>query len=230
MNVLLNNLSYYFSNISFNLLTLSDNGSIEELLKSDSSITPAEPPNYLFWFMRIFFALLVVIVFMVVFLYVLKKYLGKTNIPLFDKKKNIEVLSTTYLGPKRSICIIRIDSEILVLGITPNSINFLTKLEPKTESEKTNRKEPSKKSSAENKSKDRPASSVPEGNDLKPFPTDNRTETKDKDFEEYFDQKISSTIEAMTDNDILDEELDGEKSLLENIKKLRKISQNPPKI
>ena len=196
---LLDNLSYHFSNISFNLLTLSDNGSIEELLKSDSSITPAGPPNYLFWFMRIFLALLVVIVFMVVFLYVLKKYLGKTNIPLFDKKKNIEVLSTTYLGPKKSICIVRIDSEILVLGITPNSINFLTKLEPKTESEKTNRKEPSEKSS-------------------------------DKNFEEIFDKKISTTSEVITDEDILDEELDGEKSLLENIKKLRKISQNPPKI
>jgi len=196
---LLDNLSYHFSNISFNLLTLSDNGSIEELLKSDSSITPAGPPNYLFWFMRIFLALLVVIVFMVVFLYVLKKYLGKTNIPLFDKKKNIEVLSTTYLGPKKSICIVRIDSEILVLGITPNSINFLTKLEPKTESEKTNRKEPSEKSS-------------------------------DKDFEEIFDKKISTTSEVITDEDILDEELDGEKSLLENIKKLRKVSQNPPKI
>jgi len=196
---LLDNLSYHFSNISFNLLTLSDNGSIEELLKSDSSITPAGPPNYLFWFMRIFLALLVVIVFMVVFLYVLKKYLGKTNIPLFDKKKNIEVLSTTYLGPKKSICIVRIDSEILVLGITPNSINFLTKLEPKTESEKTNRKEPSEKSS-------------------------------DKNFEEIFDKKISTTSEVITDEDILDEELDGEKSLLENIKKLRKVSQNPPKI
>jgi len=223
---LLDNLSYHFSNISFNLLTLSDNGSIEELLKSDSSITPAGPPNYLFWFMRIFLALLVVIVFMVVFLYVLKKYLGKTNIPLFDKKKNIEVLSTTYLGPKKSICIVRIDSEILVLGITPNSINFLTKLEPKTESEKTNRKEPPEKSSVENKRVDIPASSAI-GNGFKPFPTE---KSSDNDFEEIFDKKISTTSEVITDEDILDEELDGEKSLLENIKKLRKISQNPPKI
>jgi len=41
----------------------------------------------------------------------------------------IQVLSTAYLGPKREISIIEVGSEYLVVGITPNQISLITRLE-----------------------------------------------------------------------------------------------------
>ena len=44
------------------------------------------------------------------------------------KGKMIEVISTHYLGPKKSIAVVRVQERMLVLGITNESINLITSL------------------------------------------------------------------------------------------------------
>ncbi|MBI5901892.1 MAG: flagellar biosynthetic protein FliO [Deltaproteobacteria bacterium] len=41
----------------------------------------------------------------------------------------IKVLSTFFLGQKKNLAIVEVAGEVLVLGITPNSITCLTKVE-----------------------------------------------------------------------------------------------------
>jgi len=41
----------------------------------------------------------------------------------------VQVLSTAYLGPKKEISIISVGEQYLVLGVTPNQISLLTRLE-----------------------------------------------------------------------------------------------------
>lgn len=41
----------------------------------------------------------------------------------------MKVLSTTYLGPKKEISLIEIGQEYLVIGVTPNNISLLTRLD-----------------------------------------------------------------------------------------------------
>ncbi|MCM2324359.1 MAG: flagellar biosynthetic protein FliO [Oligoflexia bacterium] len=44
------------------------------------------------------------------------------------KEKMIEVLSTHYLGPKKSIAVVRVGGRTLVLGVSNESINLITQL------------------------------------------------------------------------------------------------------
>ncbi|MGK5081700.1 flagellar biosynthetic protein FliO [Bdellovibrionota bacterium FG-1] len=50
-----------------------------------------------------------------------KKNLGR-------QAKMIEVLSTHYLGPKKSIAVVRVAGRMLVIGVTPDAINLITQL------------------------------------------------------------------------------------------------------
>ena len=47
---------------------------------------------------------------------------------LSRKPKLIEVLSNHYLGPKKSISVVRVGGRVLVLGVTNESINLITQL------------------------------------------------------------------------------------------------------
>ena len=70
--------------------------------------------------------LLIVLGLMVFILYFMKKWLspkGRSKGELF-----INVLSSLYLSPKERLEVIEILGEIIVLGVTPGNINFITKL------------------------------------------------------------------------------------------------------
>lgn len=43
-------------------------------------------------------------------------------------QRMIEVLSTHYLGPKKSIAVVRVAGRVLVLGVSNESINLITQL------------------------------------------------------------------------------------------------------
>ncbi|MCM2277228.1 MAG: flagellar biosynthetic protein FliO [Oligoflexia bacterium] len=47
-----------------------------------------------------------------------------------SREKMIEVLSTHYLGPKKSIAVVRVGGRTLVLGVSNDSINLITQLGP----------------------------------------------------------------------------------------------------
>ena len=72
--------------------------------------------------------LCIVLGLLVLVLYLMKKFI----FPKKQAKGNvfIKVLSTLYLSPKERLEVLDIAGEKIVLGITPGSINFLTKLNP----------------------------------------------------------------------------------------------------
>ncbi len=47
-------------------------------------------------------------------------------------KNNISICSTLPLGTKKSITVIEVDGDRLLIGLTPERITFLTRLEPET--------------------------------------------------------------------------------------------------
>lgn len=90
-------------------------------------------------------SLVLVIGLMALSAYTAKRYLG----PRFGVGKSgplIQVLSRTYIGPKKEIALIGIGEAVLVVGITTTQISLLTSLDgaslPKFLSEKIKRADP----------------------------------------------------------------------------------------
>jgi len=70
--------------------------------------------------------LFIVLGFLILVLYLVKKFIlpkGKAKGDVL-----IKVLSTLHLSSKERVEVIEISGEKIVLGVTPGSINFLTKL------------------------------------------------------------------------------------------------------
>lgn len=88
-------------------------------------------------------ALLIVLSLMLITFYFAKKYLLKEG-SLLGMDKQIKILSTSYIAPKKSIDLVEIGGEVLVLGVTANNITLLTKIENKevVEKIKGNRERP----------------------------------------------------------------------------------------
>lgn len=70
--------------------------------------------------------LCVVLGLLVLVLYLIKKFVYPKNKVKGDQL--IKVLSTLHLSPKERLEVLEIAGERIVLGITPGSIRFLTKL------------------------------------------------------------------------------------------------------
>lgn len=63
-------------------------------------------------------------------LYALRYWIRKGGQAGAGKRKSqVRVLNTAFLGNKKNISIVEAAGEILVLGITPTTITFLTKIE-----------------------------------------------------------------------------------------------------
>lgn len=78
--------------------------------------------------LKVVTALMIVLSLMLVTYYFVKKYLLKDG-SLLGMDKQIKILSTSYIGPKKSINLVEVAGEILVLGVTATNINLLTKIE-----------------------------------------------------------------------------------------------------
>ena len=91
---------------------------------------------------RVVTALMIVLSLMLITYYFVKKYLLKDG-SLLGMDKQIKVLSTTYIAPKKSINLVEVAGEILVLGVTAANINLLTKIENKEAVEKIKEKKES---------------------------------------------------------------------------------------
>ena len=57
----------------------------------------------------------------------------KGKLGFLNKMKPVEVLSTTYLGPKKSLLLVKAHNQILLLGASETGINFLSELEGTTD-------------------------------------------------------------------------------------------------
>lgn len=73
-----------------------------------------------------YFLLVVVLIFVSV--YVLRKFVYNKR-ELSSRNKVIQVLSTTYVGPKKSLLLVEAAGRILVLSATESQMNLITELE-----------------------------------------------------------------------------------------------------
>jgi len=60
-------------------------------------------------------------------LYLAKKFLGK-KMGLAGQEQKIKVVTSTYLGPKKSIALVEVAGEKIVVGVTATHITMLTKI------------------------------------------------------------------------------------------------------
>ncbi len=88
-------------------------------------------------------ALTIVLSLILLTYYFVKKYLLKDG-SLLGMDKQVKVISTSYIAPKKSISLVEVAGEILVLGVTVSNINLLTKIENKEAAERIKGKKESR--------------------------------------------------------------------------------------
>lgn len=72
---------------------------------------------------------LLIVLGLIIFVAYIAKRILRSGFSRWRTAPLIQVLSTAYLGPKREISIIEVGKEYLVVGITPNQITLITRLE-----------------------------------------------------------------------------------------------------
>lgn len=77
---------------------------------------------------KMFSSLLVVLGLIVFIAYTGKRFL-RSRFSRWQTMPLIHVVSTTYLGPKREVSVLEIGQEYFVVGVTPNQISLITRLE-----------------------------------------------------------------------------------------------------
>lgn len=90
--------------------------------------TSASSPGMFYLTIKMFSVLAVVIGIMLLCLNLLKKYGPRGNM-LFSDKKFIKVIETHYFDPKKSMVLVKVASEYLLLGISPNDIRFIKNID-----------------------------------------------------------------------------------------------------
>lgn len=85
--------------------------------------------SYLYLLTKAVITLVFVLGLLGVSLYALKQYMKRGGKGAAKSKPPVKVLNTFILGQKKNLAIVEVAGEIIVLGITPASIHFLTKIE-----------------------------------------------------------------------------------------------------
>ncbi|MGP0565168.1 MULTISPECIES: flagellar biosynthetic protein FliO [unclassified Nitrospina] len=78
--------------------------------------------------LKMFYTLALVLGLMFLLFHVFKKYVWKNGV-FGTENKPIKVLSTGFLGPKKSIALVEVAGEVLVLGIANENISLLANVE-----------------------------------------------------------------------------------------------------
>ena len=84
-----------------------------------------ETPTLLPSFLKMIFALSIVLGIMIAAAYFFRKFLGR-SVATSDESAMINVVATRYLGPKSSIMLVDVLGELIVLGISNNQMSVLT--------------------------------------------------------------------------------------------------------
>jgi len=72
-------------------------------------------------------ALLLVLGIILLVAYGAKRFL-RSRFSTWKRESPVQVLSTTYLGPKKEVSVIEVGQEYLLVGVTPNQISLLAHL------------------------------------------------------------------------------------------------------
>lgn len=91
------------------------------------SVPVSAPPSFSSSVIKMVTALGIVLSLLFAVVYLVKKYLGK-KIGFAGQEHKIRVITTTYLGPKKSIALVEVAGEKIVVGVTATTISMLTKL------------------------------------------------------------------------------------------------------
>lgn len=78
-------------------------------------------------FIKMLIVLVILIALLLVVLYVVKKFLWK-KIGKGGQEDGIRVITSAYVGPKKSIALVEVAGERIVVGITSDNISMLTKV------------------------------------------------------------------------------------------------------
>ena len=78
---------------------------------------------------------------LVVLLSVLIKKLNIAGRSLSGKKRNLEIIETLYLGPKKSLVLVRAGNDSIIVGVTPTAISYSSgvDVEPPSDSARLDR-------------------------------------------------------------------------------------------
>jgi flagellar protein FliO/FliZ len=79
-----------------------------------------------FWsFVKMLFALALVIVMMIAAMYLLKKYFYNTPASINGNDAMVHIISNCYLGPKNNILLIEVLGQIMLLGVSNHQMSIL---------------------------------------------------------------------------------------------------------
>lgn len=105
---------------------VSDQGKAGDFLNYKDPTIP-EPPSLLASGWKMFYTLAMVLALMFFIFHVFKKVVLKNSV-LGGNDKLVKVLSTGFLGPKKTIALVEVAGEVLVLGISDDNISLLTQI------------------------------------------------------------------------------------------------------
>jgi flagellar protein FliO/FliZ len=94
---------------------------------SSAIVLGAEAPDLLYASLKMAAALVFVLAIMLGCYYLFKKTLGK-KMGFAGKDRLIKVVSSAYIGPKKSIALVEVAGETLVLGISGDQMTLLSKM------------------------------------------------------------------------------------------------------
>lgn len=109
------------------LLHTPENLPVKQDAGEDKPALLKEPPGFTGSIIKMVTALGIVLSLLFAVVYFVKKYLGK-KIGLGGQEQKIRVVTSTYLGPKKSIALVEVAGEKIVVGITATNISMLTKV------------------------------------------------------------------------------------------------------
>ncbi len=118
------------SNESFLKEVLKDNVSTKSAANVKESSNTFDMSSYVFKFIG-FFALLIGGVYLLLNLF-RKGMLKRSGLGFFSNAKMVEVLSTTYIAPKRSILVLRVHEQVFLVAQSEKGMDFLTEIEDTT--------------------------------------------------------------------------------------------------
>jgi flagellar protein FliO/FliZ len=96
---------------------------------TSAAVLGAEAPDLLYSSIKMVTALVFVLSIMLGCYYLFKKTLGK-KMGFAGKDRLIKVVSSAYIGPKKSIALVEVAGETLVLGISGDQMTLLSKMMP----------------------------------------------------------------------------------------------------
>jgi flagellar protein FliO/FliZ len=82
-------------------------------------------PNLIWMSIRMFTVLAFLLGLIILAFYVIKRINVQRNGFLLGQKQ-MQLIETLYLGPKRSLALLKVGKELFILGISPSQISFLT--------------------------------------------------------------------------------------------------------